>query len=246
MIASLLPRTARAAELLGAPCGSVHGAAPEDPTTALHPEEAAHLEHALPKRRREFATARICARRALRALGVPPAPILPGPHGAPRWPAGTVGSMTHRRGYCAAAVALATDLLALGIDAEPNRPLPPAVVNTFVRPEERHALRTHPHHPGVHHDRLLFSAKESVYKAWFPLTHRVLRPQHIRVDLHAPPPASPSPALSAPRTGTFHAHVLAEAHPPAAFTGRWLAHRGLILTAVAVPPRPGSAPRPAP
>jgi 4'-phosphopantetheinyl transferase EntD len=28
--------------------------------------------------------------------------------------------------------------------------------------------------PGVHWDRLLFSAKESVYKAWFPLAKRWL------------------------------------------------------------------------
>ncbi|MGW7821409.1 4'-phosphopantetheinyl transferase family protein [Streptomyces puniciscabiei] len=78
----------------------------EDPTTALYPQETAHLRHALPKRRREFATARVCARRALQALGLPPAPIPPGSNGAPQWPAGVVGSITHRRRYCAAAVAL--------------------------------------------------------------------------------------------------------------------------------------------
>ncbi|GHE16133.1 4'-phosphopantetheinyl transferase family protein [Streptomyces alanosinicus] len=243
MIASLLPPAARAAELLRVPPGSGPGSGPgtapepDGPSAALHPREAAHLEHALPKRRREFTATRVCARRALRALGIPPAPILPGSHGAPQWPAGVVGSLTHRRGYCAAAVARATDLLALGIDAEPNAPLPPAVVTTFALPEERRHLRAHPDHPGVHRDRLLFSAKESVYKAWFPLTQRVLRPQDIQIVLPGPP------AGPAPRTGTFHAHVLAGAGPPASFAGRWLAHPDLILTAVAVPhPAPAREP----
>ena len=75
-------------------------------------------------------------------------------------------------------------------------------------------------------DRLLFSAKESVYKAWFPLTARWL--------------GFPDASISiSPADGTFAARLLVS-WPPAAglslpgFTGRWLARDGLIVTAVIV------------
>lgn len=76
------------------------------------------------RRQREFATARSCARTALARLGVPPVPVLASPRGAPRWPAGVVGSITHCDGYRAAAVAYTRDVVSLGIDAEPDEPLP--------------------------------------------------------------------------------------------------------------------------
>jgi 4'-phosphopantetheinyl transferase EntD len=72
---------------------------------ALFPEEELVVAGAVVKRRTEFATARHCARAALSRLGVAPTPILPGERGAPQWPAGIVGSMTHCAGYRAAALA---------------------------------------------------------------------------------------------------------------------------------------------
>src|SRR6185437_1465289 len=74
----------------------------------LYPEEQALLVRVADARRREFTTVRCCARMALAKLGLPPAPILRGSEGAPIWPAGVVGSMTHCRAYRAAAVARAS------------------------------------------------------------------------------------------------------------------------------------------
>ena len=79
------------------------------PDAVLFPQEASALATAVEKRRREFATGRACARRALDDLGIAPSAILPGERGAPQWPPGIVGSITHCAGYRAAAVALATD-----------------------------------------------------------------------------------------------------------------------------------------
>ena len=73
----------------------------------LYPEEEAVVAKAVDKRRREFAVVRSCARRAMEKLGVPPQPVLPGERGAPGWPAGLVGSMTHCDGYGAAALYIA-------------------------------------------------------------------------------------------------------------------------------------------
>lgn len=49
----------------------------------LFPEEDAVIARAVDKRRREFTTARGCARTALARLGVPAAPTLLGAGGAP-------------------------------------------------------------------------------------------------------------------------------------------------------------------
>ncbi|MGH3274922.1 MAG: 4'-phosphopantetheinyl transferase family protein, partial [Streptosporangiaceae bacterium] len=88
--------------------------------TMLFPEEQAVMARAVEKRRREFTTARACARTALARLGQPPVAIVPGDRGEPRWPPGIVGSITHCAGYRAAAVGRAAEVLAIGLDAEPD------------------------------------------------------------------------------------------------------------------------------
>jgi 4'-phosphopantetheinyl transferase EntD len=201
------------------------------PGTALFPEETAVVGRAVDKRRREFATVRACAREALAKLGLPPMPILPGLRGAPQWPAGLVGSMTHCEGYRAAAVSRAADVIALGVDAEPNGVLPDGVLDLISLPEERAMLSALASGPpgqsgssGARWDRLLFSAKESVYKAWFPLTHRWLSFEEAVVSI-------------GPEDGTFTARLVVpgpvvNSRPLAVFEGRWLARNGLILTAI--------------
>jgi enterobactin synthetase component D / holo-[acyl-carrier protein] synthase len=194
------------------------------PHAALLPQEAAIVERASDKRRREFTAGRECARIALGKLGVAPAPILIGERGAPRWPEGIVGSITHCDGYRAAAVAYADDIAAIGMDAEPDDPLPRGVLDVIALPAERARLAALAGEwPAVCWDRLLFSAKESVYKAWFPLTGRWLGFEDADVTI--------TPA------GTFTARLLAKPQPSctASFAGRWLASGGLILTAIAVP-----------
>jgi 4'-phosphopantetheinyl transferase EntD len=142
-----------------------------DPTdVTLFPQEQIVIERAVEKRRLEFATARACAREALERLGISPVPIPTGERGEPRWPAGIVGSITHCDGYRACAAGSARDLLSVGIDAEPNMPLPDGLLTDIARPEELPWLgQFQLDCPDVRWDRLLFSAKESVYKAWYPL-----------------------------------------------------------------------------
>ncbi|MGX1881816.1 4'-phosphopantetheinyl transferase family protein [Streptomyces sp. NPDC055287] len=202
------------------------------PEGGLYPEEERLISRAVPKRRREFATVRDCARRALVRLGVQPGPIVTGERGAPRWPELTVGSMTHCAGYRAAAVAWRRDILTLGIDAEPDEPLPQGVLDAVTVNGERAALaRLTAGRPGVNWDRLLFSAKESVYKAWYPLTGRWLDFTDAELDFD-------------PERATFTARLLVpppspEGHGPlTAFSGRWAARDGLLVTAVTVPAVP--------
>jgi 4'-phosphopantetheinyl transferase EntD len=191
----------------------------------LFPEEEAVVARAVDKRRREFTTGRACARAALARLGIPPVPILPGARGAPQWPAGVVGSITHCDGYRAAAVAWAHDVTALGLDAEPNEPLPDGVLAVVTIPAERDRLATQfREDAGVCWDRLLFCAKEAVYKAWYPLTGRWLGFEQADVTID-------------PAAGRFTAQLLTDG-PLDSFAGRWLARDGLLLTTVALlPPR---------
>jgi 4'-phosphopantetheinyl transferase EntD len=197
-------------------------------TAALFPEEQAVIARAVAKRRGEFGTGRACARAALAKLGLPPAAILPGARGAPQWPAGVAGSITHCSGYRAAAVARVRDVVSLGLDAEPNEVLPDGVLDHISLAREREWLPgLAAAAPGVSWDRLLFCAKESVYKAWFPLTGRWLGFEQAEITVE-------------PEAGTFCAELLEPGpvlggRPLTGFTGRWLARDGLLLTAIAVP-----------
>lgn len=216
MIDEILPAAAIAVE-----------ARSDAPGSSLFPAEERLLGRAVEKRRREFTTARACARAALGQLGYPAAPILAGERGEPLWPAGAIGSITHCAGYRASAVALRSEILTIGIDAEPNAPLPDGLLKDIARPEERPALRElGAASPDVSWERLLFSAKESVYKAWFPLARRWLGFEDAVLVID-------------PSAGTFTARLLVEGPllgdaRLSSFAGRWLARDGILLTAIAV------------
>jgi 4'-phosphopantetheinyl transferase EntD len=201
----------------------------DDPGEDPFPGEEDLVARAVQGRRREFITARRCAREALGHLGYPPAPIRPGARREPRWPAGVVGSITHCAGYRAAAVAPAALVTGLGIDAEPHGPLPDGVLDTVTTANEPTLLaRLAGTHASVHWDRLLFSAKESVYKAWYPLTARWLGFDDARLSID-------------PAAGTFTARVLVDGArrdggpPLTELHGRYAVGRGLVVTAVVVP-----------
>jgi 4'-phosphopantetheinyl transferase EntD len=194
----------------------------------LYPQEAEIVARAVEKRRREFATGRACARAALCKLGHDPAPILSGSHGEPRWPAGVVGSITHCDGYRACAVAAAEQLAGLGIDAEPDAPLPDGLLADVALPGERRQLAAlAAAEPSISWDRLLFSAKEAVYKAWFAVAERWLGFEDAELGID-------------PRAGAFSARLLVPGpllgdRPLDRFSGAWTVADGIVLTAVAVP-----------
>jgi 4'-phosphopantetheinyl transferase EntD len=195
---------------------------------ALFAEEAQALARATPRRRSEFAAGRACARRALRMLGMAPQAIPVGARGEPRWPAGVLGSITHCAGLRAAALARTSDVAALGIDAEPHAPLPPRLLGRIASERElaaiRDVAREHPEHPEVALDRLIFSAKEAVYKAWFPLTGRPLAFRDIELSID-------------PSRGELRARLLVDApliegREVAALSGRWRADDAFLCVAI--------------
>ena len=217
MLEQILPPPVAAVEAFG-----------DDHAAVLLPEEEAVVAGAVPGRRAEFATARACARAALARLDEPSAPIPSGFRGAPRWPEGLVGSITHCDGYRAAAVARLHDVVALGLDAEPDEELPAGVLDVIALEGERaHLAELFAAEPAIRWDRLLFSAKESVYKAWFPLTRRWLDFKSAQITID-------------PLHGRFTARLLVPGPvvartPLTLLHGRWLADRGMVVTAIVVP-----------
>ncbi|MFF4489544.1 4'-phosphopantetheinyl transferase [Streptomyces sp. NPDC001544] len=193
------------------------------PNAELYPEEEAAIHHAGMGRRREFATVRQCARVALAGLGLPAAPIVPGADREPQWPDGVVGSLTHCDGYRAAALARDTDVASVGIDAEPHDSLPDRVLPMIAGPDEsRHLSRLRSEIPEVHWDRLMFSAKESVYKAWFPLARTWLDFKEATVAFD---PATRTFEAELHRSGAF-----VDGRPVTRLTGRWLVRNSLVFT----------------
>lgn len=142
---------------------------PELESLPLHPAEAALARRMGAPRRREFALGRACARRALAELGIHDQPLLRGEDRAPRWPVGIVGSLTHTEGFCAAAVARRDGLQGLGLDAECER-LSLRAAQRVLAPAERAQLGRLPSPPACGFETLAFSAKESVFKALYPLS----------------------------------------------------------------------------
>jgi 4'-phosphopantetheinyl transferase EntD len=150
-----------------------------------------------------------------------------GEKGEPLWPAGVVGSITHCASYRACALARTTDLLTIGVDAELNEPLPAGLLADVALPEERRRIGgLAAAAPAVCWDRLVFSIKESVYKAWFPLARSWLGFEDATVAIDH-------------RRGTFSARLLVPGPDVGGaeltgFAGRWLVEGGLLLTAIAV------------
>lgn len=218
----------------------------------LFPEEAALVERAAPRRRAEFAAARACAHEALRRLGRPVVPIGRGERGAPLWPDGVVGALTHCEGLRAAAVAEAAAVRSVGVDVEPHAPLPRGVLGAVSLDDEaRWVEAALGEGAGVRYDTLLFTAKEATYKAWFPLTHRWLGFEDARIRITTDPVrADGSPdARGLLASGDLHVRILVDptaddgGPPLVELTGRWAATADHVASAVVLrpPPRPDAA-----
>ena len=220
MLAEILPNVVACSQTFGDPAGVV-----------VLPEEQAAIAGAVEKRRREYGTVRHCARTALRELGVAPAPILSGARREPLWPPGVVGSLTHCAGYRAAAVGRDREVRTIGIDAEPHQPLTPEVLGLIALDGERaHLEELAATDSRIRWDRLLFCAKEAVYKAWFPLTLNWLGFEQAAVTID-PVKLMFSARLLVPGP-------LVNGERLTGFDGRWLVRDGLVVAGIAVTASP--------
>jgi len=132
----------------------------------LAPGEEVLVAKAAPKRRRDFALGRACARQALAALGHGNAVIGRRDNGAPLWPDGIVGSITHTSGYGAALVSDASRFSGIGLDAERVGGVTQDLWPRLFGADERDYLETLDEEDRKLAATLFFCAKEACYKAW--------------------------------------------------------------------------------
>jgi 4'-phosphopantetheinyl transferase EntD len=147
---------------------------------SLFPSECDVVRGAVAKRRAEFAGGRTAAHACLDALGISPAPLLPGPGRAPVWPDGVVGSIAHAAGRALAAVARTRDLSGIGIDLEPDEPVEEDLFASILTRREIATLAGEAN-PG-RAVRALFTAKEAVYKCLGPLTGVFLEFHGVEIE----------------------------------------------------------------
>lgn len=144
----------------------------------LMPDEAASISSRKDSMRDASGSARHVARGLLAEMGLLGVSVLRTVSGAPVWPAGVVGSLAHDDEFAIAAVAAAASISGLGIDIEPAVPLPAEVadivrVDGDVLDGVGETLAT----------RLLFAAKEAIYKAVFLRDQVILGFEDVAVDL---------------------------------------------------------------
>ena len=146
----------------------------------LLPEEARSIPARQPAMRRASGAARWIAHGLLANVGINDFAILRAPSGTPVWPDGITGSLAHDDEMAVAAVAHVIHIGSLGIDVEPAQPLPDDIL-ALVATRADQADSADRHLAG----RILFSAKEAVYKAVYPLDREILGYEDITVDLNA-------------------------------------------------------------
>jgi 4'-phosphopantetheinyl transferase EntD len=150
----------------------------------LFPTEISANVGSNPRRWAAFRGGRACARAALSRLGLPPVAIPRHPSGAPIWPQGVAGSISHTNDLAAAIVAQSPPIRGLGLDIEGDEPLDDAtMVELVCRPEEL-VPDCGPSQPAnLRRGKLLFVVKEAVYKLYRPLADVFLDFQDVNITL---------------------------------------------------------------
>lgn len=192
------------------------------PVTPLFPDEERAVERVALRRRREFETGRLCARLALAELGVAPCGIPIGTDGMPIWPAGAVGSITHDGDEACAAAAPDTAYRSVGIDVAAVGSVSADLAALICANDDVTRLADLP--ATADHLGLLFSAKESIYKCFYPLNRVFLEFSDVVVDWVR---------CDDDRSGAFHALfvrtdvIWGRSRP---IVGRWSIDRGRVYT----------------
>lgn len=116
-----------------------------------------------PKRKYEFIAGRICANTSLDKLGIKNFRVNSGLNREPLWPKGVVGSISHTKNFAISVVS--KHYKALGIDAEKimTKERYQSLNKQFLDDSERELIAN-----DSKLGTLIFSAKESLYKALFP------------------------------------------------------------------------------
>lgn len=155
--------------------------------SVLLPEEEAIVADAVDKRRREFTAGRTCAREILGRMGMGcDLAIGKDGYGAPLWPEGVVGSISHTEAVCIVSLSLRRpEMSSLGVDVEKDAGLDPDLLALVCDDRETETCFADPAENPYRLAKVIFSAKESVYKCLYPILRTMLEfhDVHIRLDI---------------------------------------------------------------
>lgn len=135
------------------------------------------------KRQAEFLAGRLCARAALQQLeGLDCIPAI-GEDRAPVWPGHISGSITHSTGHAAAIVGHKSQWRGLGMDLENLLSLERAerLAGEILTPDELQRMAAGPREQIAQWVTLTFSAKESLFKALYPIVQKRFYFEHAEV-----------------------------------------------------------------
>lgn len=194
--------------------------------------ESRSVSSAVPNRQREFAAGRAAARAALRRLGCMDQAIPVGEDREPCWPAGYVGSISHCRGLCCAAVARTDRLRSIGLDVEISGVLEePLRGVVFTSADERH-LCALAKIETVDWPTVGFSAKEAFYKCLFPTLRKNIDFLDVEVRMCADEGTSCGTFDIIPADETVTSAVQGHAF------GRWAVGDGFVICGYSLLRRP--------
>ena len=150
----------------------------------LHPAEENYFSQLSSVSRKEhYRSGRICAGEVLSKLGTLGQPVLRDPQTRePLWPEGISGAITHSGNWAAAAAGKTSDVLGIGIDLEDlERQVDSRISRHVCIPEEQKWLQECGEECLEQNLKIIFSAKESIFKAFFPYTRTYLHFHDARI-----------------------------------------------------------------
>ena len=150
----------------------------------LHPAEENYFSQLDSVSRKEhYRSGRICAGEVLSKLGARGQPVLRDPQTRePLWPEGISGAITHSGNWAAAAAGKTSNVLGIGIDLEDlERPVDSRISRHVCIPEEQKWLQECEEDCLEQNLKIIFSAKESIFKAFFPYTRTYLHFHDARI-----------------------------------------------------------------
>jgi 4'-phosphopantetheinyl transferase EntD len=150
----------------GAVAAQMHGSASSE---YLRQDEIRSISHCSDIRINDFSAGRVCARRALKELGIEGFSLLSARDRQPVWPAGITGSITHTEGYSAAVVIRQGRVRSIGVDAEAVGAVHEGLWPRICTAAELESLRSFARPERDVRAALIFTAKEAFYKSQFPL-----------------------------------------------------------------------------
>jgi enterobactin synthetase component D len=154
----------------------------DDYIDRISADERLLVQNAVSKRQKEFSTGRWLARHGIQQLGLSAVPILQGAVNEPVWPAGVTGSITHTANMCMVALCRDEYCAGLGIDLE-ARPAEFSDLEHLILSDHERREDENGGYSGTDRVRLLFSAKESLYKAIYPNLGRFVDFQEICIEV---------------------------------------------------------------